>query len=67
MLPQIRAKLEKDAGIIADKLESAFGFPKKVEVYENGDGYSVQISWKRMGFGSDKTYLVVLTLDDGGL
>lgn len=67
MLPYVREKLNRDAGIIADQLESAFGTPKKVEVYDVMDGCGIRLTWPRMGFGCEKTYLVTLTLDDGGL
>jgi hypothetical protein len=67
MLAHIRVLLERDASILADALETTFGSPKKIEVYEEQDGYGIRLSWRRMGFGSDKTYLVTLTLDDGGL
>lgn len=67
MLAHIREKLEKDAALLADRLETTFGSPKKIEVYEVMDGYGIRLSWKRMGFTNDKTYLVTLTLDDGGL
>jgi hypothetical protein len=66
MLQHVREKLDKDAGQLADQLETTFGSPRKIEVYEVMDGYGIRLTWKRMGFGSGKTYIVTLTLDDGG-
>lgn len=67
MLAHIRKKLEQDANVLADRLETTFGPPKKIEMYEEMDGYGIRLRWGRMGFESDKTYLITLTLDDGGL
>lgn len=67
MLPHIRKKLEEDADFVARELESALGTPSKIEYDEVLDGYGIRLTWKRMGFASGKTYIVTLTLDDGGL
>lgn len=67
MLAQVRKKLHADANLIAERLESAFGSPTKIEFDEVCDGYGIKLTWPRMGFTSGKTYIVTLTLDDGGL
>lgn len=67
MLKIVREQLQKDAHIIAEQLETAFGSPKRVTYDEICGGYGISLSFGRMGFGSGKTYLVTVVLDDGGL
>ena len=65
MLKEIRDKLQEDADIIADSLETTFGSPTSVTFHEDLDGYGIIITYPRMGFGTQKTYIVSVVLDGG--
>ena len=67
MLPHIQKKLQDDAIVVAEQLETTFGTPAFIGFDEVCDGCAITLKWRRMGFRSGKTYIVTLTLDDGGL